>query len=271
MPAGSAPWNAPATGPAIKHVGYAAFMDEIARFVLEAGISERVRGCTEPALQELTEALGRPLPEAWAAFLREMGEFSGPLYGSDHGLTRYALGPARAVAAVLTSSPDCALRLTDDLLPLAQHHASDFIFIDLRAGDDPPVHYYLEGQAGDVVVAPAFTAFLRQSVLGLVELEPRHRELLREQQQHYNPSDPGRWQARLQVLHEYDAAAAALREALVAELHAADLAAGRLTGPAAFQALWQERLAGSPLHKRLLAEGKRLPYGWLSPQEARAE
>jgi hypothetical protein len=148
---------------------------------------------------------------------------------------------------------------------LTQYCDEWLCLVRLDHGDDPPV---LTVSIDDGLVprqaAVSFTAFLREAALGAVEHKPWNDEVCREIVAHRDD-----WLPRKRLLDGWDAAALALRHSLVAEVHDRDAARGTVTGPTEFQRLWLDRLAGTDLARTLRSEGKRLPWGWVAPAEAK--
>ncbi|MEZ6040891.1 MAG: SMI1/KNR4 family protein [Planctomycetaceae bacterium] len=243
---------------------YAAFMSELCRFMIDAEIAtdETIRGCTDAELRQLEQQLSISLPISMAECLRQIGHacgrlMDGDLFGAD------AFEGAREVAVELTAAKDSPWRLPEHMIPYLQHQGYEFLFVDPHAGDDPPVWLYVETEPEPKEWAPSFTAWLREAAISAVECKPWNEEVCREISLHRDD-----WTSRRKTLDEYDSEAGQIRRSLIARLSQRDRELGRITGPIEFQEIWNREFPQSELCRKLNTEGKRIPWGWISPREA---
>lgn len=242
---------------------YAAFMTEVGRFMLDSGIAtaDSFRGCTDAEITQLEHQLSVCLPVALAECLREMGHACGRLTDGDHfGIE--AFKDARKVALEITTE-DSPWRLPDNVIPFLQHQGYEFLFVYANAGDDPPVWLYIETEPEPKQWGLSFTTWLRETAIDAVERKPWNDEVCREIRLHRDD-----WMARKRMLDEYDSEANQIRQALIARLIQSDPERGRITGPTEIQQIWSREFPVTDLCRKLMREGKRIPWGWVDPSEA---
>jgi hypothetical protein len=243
---------------------YDDFILEIATFMVEAGIatSSTLLGCTEREIEELQSSHPGKLPASFTAFLRKMGYSAGE-FMQDCAIGINTWDENHQVADALTADPRCQWRFANTILPISQYQTFQLLFIDASQGDDPEVLHYMEGHSRPVVVGPTFTSWLRECVLGDVESKPWNDEICREIWEHRE-----NWMERKRVIDHYEAQVNAMRSELVQRVAAADVKRGRITGPLQFQALWNREIEATDIYQTLLQERKRVPWGWLSLEDA---
>jgi hypothetical protein len=243
---------------------YSAFMTELCDFMVDAGIAtaDACRGCSEVEIEQLERRLSLPLPAAMLECLRRLGHACGHLMDGDKfGLS--AFEEAREVAQEITAKPHSPWRLPDRVIPFVQHHGYEFLFVHGSAGDDPPVWLYVETEPTAREVRPSFTAWLRESALEAVEIEPWHDEVCREMRLHRDD-----WMARKKTLDEYNEEANQIRQSLMNLLMQSDRERGKITGPTEFQQIWNREFPNTDLFRKLTAQQKRVPWCWINPKDA---
>ena len=243
---------------------YAAFMTQLSRFLIDAGIAtvDTIRGCTDSEVRELERQLSIQFPAAMAECLRQMGHACGDLLDGDV-LGIGAFNDAREVAVEIAIEVDSPWRLPDHVIPFLQHQGYEFLFLYSNAGDDPPVWLYIETEPEPKEWAISFTAWLRESAIGAIEGKPWNDEVCREITQHRDD-----WMARKATLDEYDNEARQIRKSLIARVTQTDRNRGRVTGPIEMQEIWNREFRSTDLYRKLIAEGKRIPWGWDNPSDA---
>lgn len=140
-------------------------IDGIANEIVETGLSDAqsIRGCTEEEIAAFERVAGCPLPLRYREFLERMGRGAGHFFkGSDMFLP--AILEIREWAEELLAENNHPFRLEGPMLVFGMHQGYQFIFMDSDAGDDPPVHWYMEGRPRPEELAPSFSAFLRKSL-----------------------------------------------------------------------------------------------------------
>jgi hypothetical protein len=243
---------------------YAEFMAELCRFMIDARIAtaETIRGCSDSEIAEVQRQLSTGFPRAVVEWLRHMGHACGNLMDGDaFGLNSFAA--ARAVAREITSEPDAPWRLPDQAIPLLQHQGYEFLFLYANSDDDPPVWLYLETEPEPRQWALSFTAWLRESAIDAVEHKPWNDEVCREIGLHRDD-----WTARKRTLDQYDNEARLLRRSLIARLIQNDRKRRRITGPTEMQQVWNRQFRDTDLYRKLMSEQKRVPWGWINPNDA---
>ena len=243
---------------------YAEFITELRDFMVDAGIAtdDTIRGCTDSDITELERRLSVRLPAAMAECLRQMGHACGHLMDGDaFGVN--AFDDSREVAQEITTEPKSPWRLPHDVIPFLQHQGYEFLFVYTNAGADPPVWLYIETEPEPKRWGLSFTAWLRESAIGAIEGKPWNDEVCREIRLHRD-----NWMTRKKTLDEYDDEANRIRQSLIARLIQSDLERGRITGPTEIQQMWNREFPDTDLYRRLIAEKKRIPWGWVNPSDA---
>ncbi len=224
--------------------------------------SDAIRGCTDAEVRELERQLSIRFPAAMSECLHQMGHECGDLFDGDaFGIG--AFNDALEVAVKVTTEVDSPWRLADNVIPFLQHQGYEFLFLYSNAGDDPPVWLYIETEPEPKQVGLTFTAWLRESAIGSIEGKPWNNEVCREIRLHRDD-----WIARKKTLDEYTAEANRIRLSLIRRLIQVDRDRGRITGPNEMQQIWNREVRNTDLGRKLIAEGKRIPWGWFNPSDA---
>jgi hypothetical protein len=114
-------------------------------------------------VQEVEKQAGGPLPAVYRAFLERMGRSTGDfMRGSD--FLYPTLLTVRDQAEALLRDCGGKWRLPETAFVFMSHQGYQFLFFDRLAGDDPPVHYYLDGDARPQEVFSSFSKWLVQCV-----------------------------------------------------------------------------------------------------------
>lgn len=105
--------------------------------------------CTEAEVRELEQKVGLTLPLAYKEFLLWMGHSAGGLLvGTD---IFYEHLPLQEAAIELLAENNVTEKLPDTAFVFMMHQGYQFMFFDVSAGDDPPIHYYLESKAENYI------------------------------------------------------------------------------------------------------------------------
>jgi ankyrin repeat protein len=130
--------------------------------LLRYGIAkeEDARGCTEPDIASLEQAVGVTLPEVYSEFLRLMGREAGLLLV---GIYKYLPELQRSARKSLEYC-GADYRLPDKSFVISMGQAFDFLFFHTDAGDDPPVFLFEEGEAAPRQVSDSFSQWLLKNV-----------------------------------------------------------------------------------------------------------
>ncbi len=232
--------------------------------MVDAGIAtpDTIRGCTDSEIAELERQLSVRLPAAMAECLRQMGQECGHLADGD-AIGLHAFDAARQVAQEITTEPDSPWRLPDDVIPFLEHQGYEFLFVHANAGDDPPVWLYIETEREPKQWGVSFTVWLRETAIWAVEGKPWNDEVCREIGLHRD-----NWIARKKTLDEFDHEVHQIRQSLVSRIKQSDHARGSVTGPTEIQQIWNREFPECDLYRRLMAERKRIPWGWVNPRDA---
>lgn len=140
-----------------------AVLDKVEKRLVENRLAHKLLGSTDEEIENLERALQVTLPLAYRLFLKRMGQDCGDfMLGSDFGGTEIS-----AVIALQESARK--LLAESNLRPLKptefvflSHQGYQFLFFDAMSSEDPPVYYYLEGEASPRKVFDSFTAWLEQ-------------------------------------------------------------------------------------------------------------
>lgn len=236
-----------------------AFMDDVIAFsALE--LPERaaeIRGHSEATIAALEARSRRRLPGALRSFAARLGADTGALEFTlgikdllDDGLREASELAQRIATSSPVSFPKDALffaALTDD------GEGQCWYLVNASGDDDPPV-----GMAGNGfgttsaprIVAPTFTAWVRDMILGNVEWSLSHKAFMSSA-----PECPPGARTELEEL----------RLAYTVATARADAARGRITPILEFQARWVDELSKTRLYADLMRAGVRVPYGWRAP------
>ena len=245
---------------------YADFMSEHVQFLIEAGLAKPalIIGFTDREIAELESQHPGRLPEAYRTYLRVMGYSAGTENECEKG-TRGWDG-AHRLAPWLAATSNGGFRLTPDLVPFSQYEAFQLKYFYTSDGDDPQIFRYMEGHATSTLLSPTFTSMIREGALYGLELDLAIRDHLREMKPHH-----AGWDERRRGLQAYADGVTAIRSELIKAGAKRDATRGRVTGHCEFQRLWNEEFPKHSLYHILRSEGKRIPFGWLTPKEAAAE
>lgn len=142
---------------------------------------EAVVPCTEQEIAAMAARLpGGHIPEGYRELLAYGGRKLGGVYGGvdiSYEMTWGLLShDYRDIVAMIRPWGQGAV-LSRELFVLNEHFGSNFTFVRLDEGDDPPVYFWEEGEGGLEVATrehDTFSAFL----LDLVQKHIRHRDAL---------------------------------------------------------------------------------------------
>jgi len=140
--------------------------------------TESVLPCTEQDVAVMAARLpGGRVPEAYRELLAYGGRKLGGVYGGvdiSYEMTWALLSHDYRDIVAMIRPWDKAVVLPPELFVLNEHVGSNFTFVRLDEGDDPPVYFWEEGEGGLEVATrehDSFSGFL----LKLVEKHIRHR------------------------------------------------------------------------------------------------
>jgi len=122
-----------------------------------------IRGCSDAKIQHIEQNEDVTLPEAYTAFLRQMGHSSGDFLRGDELFYPDMIG-LTAGARELMDECGADTELTADDFAFAAHHGYVYLFFNTNAGDNPPVYRYVEDDDEPEQVFETFSAWLRSSV-----------------------------------------------------------------------------------------------------------
>jgi SMI1/KNR4 family protein SUKH-1 len=139
-------------------------IERAARDIVAAGLStaDALVGCTALEVQDVEIRVGGPLPAIYRAFLERMGRSVGDFMRGSDFLYPTLLTLRDQAEALLRG--DSKWRLHETAFVFMSHQGYQFLFFDRLAGDDPPVQYYLDGDAGPREVFSSFSKWLTQCV-----------------------------------------------------------------------------------------------------------
>lgn len=140
---------------------------------------EPVVPCTEQEIAAMAARLpGGRIPEAYRELLAYGGRKLGGVYGAvdiSYEMTWPLLSHDYRDIVAMIRPWDKDVALPPELFVLNEHFGSNFTFVRLDEGDDPPVYLWEEGEGGLEVATrehDSFSAFLLQ----LVQQHIRHRD-----------------------------------------------------------------------------------------------
>ncbi|QDU11063.1 SMI1/KNR4 family protein [Gimesia aquarii] len=243
---------------------YVEFMSTISQYLIDTGIStaDNIRGCTESEIDHFQRRISQNLPLAFIACLHEFGHKCGHLMDGDaFGIAGFDV--AREVALELTKKQDSPWQLPENVIPFQEHQGYQFLFFYTDDGNDPSVWHYLEEDSEPTHSVPSFTAWLRESAINVIESKPWNDEICREIRLHRD-----NWIDRKKMLDEYHQEASQIRRSLIARLVQSDIERDRITGPLEMQQIWNQEFPETELYQKLVAEQKRIPWGWTDHRDA---
>jgi hypothetical protein len=140
---------------------------------------ESVVPCTAQEIATMAARLpGGRIPEAYRELLAHSGKKFGGVYGGfdiSYEMTWALLSHDYRDILTMIRPWDKAVVLPRELFVLSEHFGSNFTFVRLDEGNDPPVYFWEEGEGGLEVATrehDTFSAFL----LELVQKHLRHRD-----------------------------------------------------------------------------------------------
>ena len=242
---------------------YADFMSEVAEFLINAQLAtpETLVGYSDVEIADMESCHRGSFPCAYVMFLKAMGYSAGNVYDLNIGSKGW--DDAHQFAEGMASDRLCPFKLTPTMVPISQHEGYHLRFFDNLDGDDPKIYSYLEGDGSPSISWPTFTCFIREAAISAAEHSPWLNEILREISAHRE-----RWMQRKAVLDQYSKETSAIRVELQQRVAEFDAVRHEITGPTEFQALWNVEIQKHDVYRVLLGEGKRIPWGWLTPKQA---
>ncbi len=128
------------------------FIENFANQLIEAGLVDQenpITGITAGEIEQIENKFQIKLPEIYRQYLLKMGESSGDFNsGSDFWYPEIL--DFRQVAEVLLAKHLPEFKLPVSAFVFGMHQGYQFWYFDTSDGDNPPVFYYLEGQAPPV-------------------------------------------------------------------------------------------------------------------------
>lgn len=216
--------------------------------------ASELQGHDDSAIDAFERARGRRLPAAVRSFARALGKNTGALSFTVGMKDIFGDGTRDASALFDCLASEHGITPSATLFPFASvtdDGDGECWWIDLAAGDDPPVFGAGNGfgtTAAPAIVAPTFTAWIRERILRDVEEE------------HANV-EPAQWTRYPKPFSERDVTN--LRREVIANVARADAARGTVTTTLQFQALWLERYRRTPLFEALQGTGRYVPWSWV--------
>lgn len=132
-----------------------------------------IQGCPENEILNVLVRQGVSLPAAYRTFLQRMGRSAGAFMGGSDIFYPAPLS-LREGAVELLAECKHSFELPEDALVFWMHQGYQFMFLRASEGDDPPVYYFLEGNAEATRLHDHFTDFLRSEIEGRSKQEVRH-------------------------------------------------------------------------------------------------
>lgn len=128
--------------------------------------------CSEEQVMALERSLGCSLPLAYKEFLFWMGLGAGPFLRGSRCFYNDLLA-IQAGATHMLPIGASSERLPEKSFVFWMHQGYQFLFFRLQDGDDPPVHYYNQGENARRIIFnqyDSFSKFLSQEVIGHAQL-----------------------------------------------------------------------------------------------------
>lgn len=121
-----------------------------------------LRGCSDAELDQLSQKLGAPLPEAYRQFLQVMGKSAGRfMQGSD--FLYPVIADLQTRARKLLADDGVAPFLTSSDIVFLMHQGYEFLFMRPASAKDPSVWAFGEGDEKPAQVYEHFSAWLAQA------------------------------------------------------------------------------------------------------------
>lgn len=121
-------------------------------------------GCTPEEIMAVRAHFAHKLPFAYEEFLRLAGNGAGKLFRGSEIYYPRLLGLQNAAEERLRENGG-TLSIPDDAMVFFMHQGYEFCFL-VPSAEDPPVHQYVEGQAGFSTPWDKFTEFLKDAIAG---------------------------------------------------------------------------------------------------------
>lgn len=122
-----------------------------------------VRGCSDAAIEEIERAEDVSLPDAYVAFLEEMGESAGDFLRGDDLFYPQMIGLTDDARQLLAESGS-SIELGNSEFVFAGHQDYSYLYFDTEAGEDPAVYRVVEGNEDVQRVFDAFSKWVESSV-----------------------------------------------------------------------------------------------------------
>jgi hypothetical protein len=132
---------------------------------LEVIKPDEVQGCTEAEIQALEDALQIQLPEAYREFLAWVGKTKA-WFLRDYAWNDNYLVRLQEDAKELLEENNFPRELPPNTYVFVMHEGYNFFFFNLNTHDNPPLHFYMEGETEfRENEFDSFTDFLEYSIL----------------------------------------------------------------------------------------------------------
>lgn len=142
-----------------------ALVQETVKKIVDSGLAapNALLGCTHAELDQLSQKLGAPLPEAYRQFLQLAGKGAGQfMQGSD--FLQPVIADLQPRARALLAKNGVALFLTSSDIVFLMHQGYEFLFMRPASDKDPAVWAFTEDDDTPTQVYAHFSAWLAQAV-----------------------------------------------------------------------------------------------------------
>jgi hypothetical protein len=130
-------------------------------------------GCAASDIRQLETTIGQRFPASYFEFLAWMGNGAGQFLEGSECLFMH-VSELQQDALDLLRNNNFPHRLPDDAIVVWMHQGYQFLFINSKEGDDPPVHWYHEALHRtdfELNKYPSFGEFLARELVGHAYLE----------------------------------------------------------------------------------------------------
>ena len=114
-------------------------------------------------VDSLEKFFGVQLPKTYKSFLTCIGKQSGKLFIGTNCFYDDLLGLRTAAESLLKENEESFI-LPEDSFVFSMHQGYEFMFFLTKAGEDPPIFQYVEGQGSPQIAGSCFTNFLWESI-----------------------------------------------------------------------------------------------------------
>ncbi len=247
---------------------YDLFMRRLRLFIRGTGLGRGgVHGCAPETIKRMESDLGKPLSLSLKTWYLYFGNKPPAWYDHDADYSVEDFYRTQEIAQDLFAYEEFQWERKENILAFSSRLGEQLMFLDLNGEEDPPVYHYMEENHEPTLINIAFTAHIRNAIIGWFEGAIFQEEYSRVVIRSNIWRGLEDWQEKKKYFEALYEETRLMRGQFTETIHQKDQKRGFITPPMSFQKQWIAEFSKSATWVKFQEAGLRMPYGWICPPQ----